>query len=378
VGQTLRDLFMLDPEVVFLNHGSFGAVPRPVFEEYQRLQAEVERQPVRFFGRSAELLAEARATLGAYLNADPDALVFVPNATSGLNMVIRSLPLKAGDEILTTDHEYGALNNAWEFVCAKTGARYVRQPIRLPVPARDEVVESFWAAVTPRTRIIYLSHITSPTALILPIGAICRRARAAGIMTIVDGAHAPGHVPVDLAALDVDAYSGNCHKWLSAPRGSAFLWVRPDHQAMVEPMIVSHGWRDGATYQQRHTWQGTRDLCAFLSVPAAIEFQRRHNWDEVRRRCHALAGEARRRAGDLFGLPPLTPDSPEWFGQMITLPLPPCDLADLKRRLYDEFRVEAPTIGWGGRHAIRLSFQGYNGPDDLDAAIEALRRLLPH
>lgn len=374
----LRDLFLLDPEVVFLNHGSFGAVPRPVFEEYQRRQAEVERQPVLFFRRADDLLAGARQTLADYLTCEADDLVFVPNATSGLNIVIRSLPLREGDEILTTDHEYGALNNTWEFARAKAGARYIHHPIPLPAQSREAIVEDFWRAVTPRTRVIYLSHITSPTALILPIEEICRRARAAGIMTIIDGAHAPGHIPIDLAALDVDIYAGNCHKWLCAPRGSAFLWVRREHQPLVEPMIVSHGWRPGATFQERHTWQGTRDLCAFLCVPAAIAFQREHGWDEVRRRCHALASEARRRVAGQFGLEPLTPDSPAWFGQMITLPLPPCDLGELKRRLYDEERIEAPTIGWGGRHGIRLSFQGYNDPDDLDAVVAALARLAPH
>jgi isopenicillin-N epimerase len=378
MGDSLRDLFLLDPTVHFLNHGSFGACPRPVFDEYQRWQRELERQPVAFFRRADGLLAEARAALGRYLNADPDSLLFVPNATTGLNIFIRSLRLQPGDEILTTNHEYGALNRTWEFVCGKTGARYVQHPIPLPAASRAAIVESFWAAVTPRTRVIFLSHITSPTALILPIEEICRRARAAGIMTVIDGAHAPGQVPIDLAALDADCYSGNCHKWLCAPKGSAFLWVRPAHQSMMEPLVVSHGWRPEASFQERHSWQGTRDLSAFLTVPAAIEFQRRHDWEAVRRRCHALASEARQRLAGLFGLPPLTPDSPEWFGQMITLPLPPCDLAELKRRLYDEHRVEAPTIGWQGLHGIRLSFQGYNSRDDLDAAVAALADVLPH
>jgi isopenicillin-N epimerase len=376
MGDSLRDLFLLDPEVVFLNHGSFGACPRPVFEEYQRWQRELERQPVAFFRRAEGLLAEARAALGRYLNAEADSLLFVPNATTGLNIFIRSLKLQPGDEILTSDHEYGALNRTWEFVCERTGATYIHHPIPLPVPPREEVIESFWAAVTPRTKVIFLSHITSPTALILPIEEICRRARAAGIMTVIDGAHAPGQLAIDLAALDVDCYSGNCHKWLCAPKGAAFLYVRPDRQAMMEPLVVSHGWRPESTHQERHSWQGTRDLSAFLSVPAAIEFQRQHDWEAVRRRCHGLASEARERFADRFDLPPLTPDSPDWFAQMITLRLPPCDLGDLKRRLYDEFRVEAPMIGWGGMHGIRLSFQGYNDRADLDAALDGLARLL--
>ncbi|MCC6628704.1 MAG: aminotransferase class V-fold PLP-dependent enzyme [Chloroflexi bacterium] len=374
----MRDLFLLEPGLHFLNHGSFGAVPRPVFDEYQRLQREVEAQPVRFIGREADdRLAEARGVLATYLHCPADDLLFVPNTTAGLNMVIRGLSLQPGDEILGTDHEYGALDATWNYVCERTGARYLRHPIPVPVETSDTIVDAFWAGVTPRTRVIFLSHITSPTALTLPVAAICRRARQAGILTIIDGAHVPGHLPLDLAALDADAYAGNCHKWLCAPRGSAFLWVRPGLQPSVAPMTVSHGWRPGASYQECHTWQGTRDLCAFLTVPAAIAFQRDHDWDAARARCHELARQARRRVADLTGLPPLSPDSTAWFGQMVTLPLPPVDLGRLKQRLYDEHQVEAPIINWGGRHAIRLSFQGYNDAADLDAAVQGLAALLP-
>lgn len=374
---SLREHFLIDPEIIFLNHGSYGACPRPVFETYQRWQAELERQPVAFFRRVHDLLAEARAVVAEYVQADPSALVFVTNATTGLNSVIRSLPLGPGDEILTTDHEYGALNRTWEYACGKTGAGYIHHPIPLPADDRREIVESFWSAVTPRTRVIYLSHITSPTALILPVAEICARARAAGILTVVDGAHAPGQVPVDLTALDVDFYAGNCHKWLSAPKGSGFLYVRPEHQAMIEPLVVSWSWEESAPFARRHQWQGTRDVAAYLSVPAAIAFQREHDWDSVRAHCHALASEARARLAELTGLPPLTPDAPDWFGQMITLPLPVDDLATLSRRLLEEHHIEIPVIGWNGLRGVRASFQGYNTRADLDALVEALRALLP-
>jgi isopenicillin-N epimerase len=208
--EALRGEFLLDPTVVFLNHGSFGACPAPVFDEYQRWQRELERQPVEFIGRRSEdLLADARAALASYLNVDPDNLVYVVNATSGINVIARSLPLELGDEILTTNHEYGALNMTWDWMCGKAGARYVQHPIPTPVSSREELVESFWSAVTPRTRVIFLSHITSPTALTFPVKEICRRAREAGILTVVDGAHAPGHIPLDLQDLGVDIYSGN-------------------------------------------------------------------------------------------------------------------------------------------------------------------------
>jgi isopenicillin-N epimerase len=374
----LRDLFLLDPDIHFLNHGSYGAVPRPVFDEYVRLLTLVERQPVAFFGRRADaLLADARATLAAYVNAQADDLLFVPNATTGLNMVIRGLPLAAGDEILATGHEYGALINTWQYVGQRLGTRYVARPVATPAQDVPSLVDAFWRGVTERTKVIFLSHITSPTALILPVAEVARRARQAGIMTIVDGAHVPGHLPLDLEALGVDVYAGNCHKWLSAPRGSAFLWVRPDHQHLVAPMTVSHGWTAETTYQQRHTWQGTRDLCAFLSVPAAIEFQRAHDWPAVRKRCHQLVLQARQRTADLTGVAPLSPPTTTWLGQMVALPLPACDTTSLHRRLYDEYKVEAPAFDWHGRSILRLSFQGYNDQRDLDAALAGLTRVLP-
>jgi isopenicillin-N epimerase len=366
---------LLDPDVVFLNHGSFGACPKPVFETYQRWQLELERQPVEFLGRrNDDLLNTARASLGKYLNANADDLIFVPNATTGINTVARSLALRAGDEVLTTDHEYGAMDYTWQFVCGKAGACYVRHSVPLPVESAEQFVESFWSAVTPRTRVIFLSHITSPTALIFPIAEIVRRARQAGILTVIDGAHVPGQLPLDLTALDADFYSGNCHKWLCAPKGSAFLHVRAEHHAMMEPLIISWGWLEGAPFWQRNQWQGTRDIAAFLTVPDAIAFQQAKNWDAVRRDCHTLACQARQRAADLFQLAPISPE--DWFAQMVALPLPPCDPEVIKRRLYDEFRVEAPLTAYNGQNLIRVSFQGYNTPDDLNRLIEALRTLL--
>ncbi len=211
----LQNLFLLDPGVIFLNHGSFGATPRPVFEAYQAWQRRLEAQPVEFLGRElGEHLQAARQALAKYLGAPAEDLVFVPNATTGVNIVARSLPLRFGDEILASDHEYGACEKAWQFVCGKTGAVYRRQEISLPVRSPVEVVEILWQAVTKRTRVIFLSHMTSPTALRLPVEAICQRARAAGIWTVIDGAHAPGQIELDLPEVGADFYTGNCHKWL--------------------------------------------------------------------------------------------------------------------------------------------------------------------
>ena len=381
-GTELRDLFLLRPDVVFLNHGSFGACPRPVFEAYQRWQRELERQPVEFLGRRfAPLMREARAALGAFVGAGPDDLVYVPNATTGLNIVARSLPLGAGDEVLSTDHEYGALDRTWRFVCGKRGARYVRQAVPLPIESAAQVVDAIWAGVTEHTRVLFVSHITSPTAITFPIAELVRRAREAGIITVVDGAHAPGQIPLDLEALGADFYSGNCHKWMMAPKGSAFLHARRERQSLLEPLVVSWGWESEqpgpSTLVDYHEWQGTRDVASFLAVPAAVRFMEQHDWPQVRHRCHELVRYARRAITELTGLAPITPDAPDWFSQMAAFPLPPCDAEVLQRRLYDEFRVEVPCISWHERQFVRISIQGYNTPSDVDALVEALRALLP-
>jgi isopenicillin-N epimerase len=373
----LRQHFLLDPAVVFLNHGSFGACPIPVFEAYQQWQRELECQPVDFLGRRADdLLDDARSKLAAYINCDVDEIIFVPNATVGINTIARSLDLQPGDEILATNQEYGAIDRTWTFVCGKTGAHYIHQSIPLPVTTSEAFVETFWSAVTPRTRVIAICHITSPTALIYPVAEICRRAREAGILTVIDGAHTPGQIPIDLKALDADFYSGNYHKWLCAPKGSGFLFAKREHHPMIDPLIISSGWVEGASFVEQNQWQGTRDIAAFLSVPAAIEFQAAHDWDTVRQECHQLASEARARLSEWSGLEPISPDSPDWFAQMITLPLPPCDTAVVKQRLYDEFHVEVPLTQWEDKAGIRISFQGYNTMDDLNQLLNGLKTII--
>jgi isopenicillin-N epimerase len=378
----LRELFLLRPGVVFLNHGSFGACPRPVFEAYQEWELELERQPVEFLGRRFnELMRAARTSLAEYVNAQPDDLVYVPNATVGLNIVARSLVLKSGDEILTTDHEYGALDRTWHFLCQKSGAVDKPRPIPLPVSTAEEFVERFWAGVTPRTRVVFLSHITSPTALIFPVKEICRRAREAGILSIIDGAHALGQIPLDLQDLGADFYSSNAHKWLLSPKGSAFLYARKEVQSLVEPLVVSWGWQSEtpgpSRFVDEQEWQGTREVAAYLSVPAALEFMKEHDWPRVQCECHVLARHARQAIAQVTGLEPISPDSPEWYAQMVSLPLPSCRAEELKTRLYEEFHIEVPIITWNGRQLARVSVQGYNTKEDVDALATALKVLLP-
>ncbi|MBK9711385.1 MAG: aminotransferase class V-fold PLP-dependent enzyme [Kouleothrix sp.] len=365
--------------MAFLNHGSFGACPRPVFAAYQGWQRALEQQPVEFLGRRlTALLAGARERLAAYLGAQADSLVYLPNATYGVNIVARSLALGPGDEVLATDHEYGAADRTWRFVCERSGARYVNQPIALPLGSAESFVEQLWAGVTERTRVIFLSHITSPTALIFPVAEVCRRARAAGILTLVDGAHAPGQIDLALDALGADFYTGNCHKWMCAPKSAGFLYARPERQALLQPLIVSWGWQSQtpgiSPFMDYFEWRGTHDPAAYLAVPEAIDFQAGRGWPDLRAACHRLLIEAERRIVALSDQPPIS--APDGFVQMRTIPLPPCDVAAVKRRLWDEFQVEVPLVEWGGRQFVRVSIQCYNSPNDVDRLVEALRRLL--
>jgi isopenicillin-N epimerase len=378
----LRREFLLDPDVVFLNHGSFGACPRPVFERYQAWQRELERQPVEFIGRRLRgLLADARAALGQYVQADPDDLAYVGNVTTALNIVARALPLQPGDEVLTTDHEYGALQRTWMFVSEHRHAQVVVQKLPVPIESPEAVVEAVWAGVTPRTRVLFLSHITSPTAVTLPVAALAARARAAGIWTIVDGAHGPGQVDLDLTGLDVDFYGGNLHKWVSSPKGAGFLYARRELQPLVEPLVISWGWRPHdpgpSVFVDEIERQPTHDPSAYLSVPAAIEFQAERNWPGVRLECHELARLARFGMAELTGLEPLLADDPRLFAQMATLPLPACDTAALKRRLYDDHGVEIPVMEWGDLAFLRVSVQGYNTRADIERLLAAVADVLP-
>lgn len=375
--------FLLRPDITFLNHGSFGACPRPVFAEYQRWQRELEAQPVEFLGRRLDgLLAEARAPLGRYLGTAPDNLVFVPNATYGMNVVAHSFPLEPGDEVLGTSHEYGAVERTWTFVCEAKGAHYRIQPIALPVTSTADIIEQLWQGVTPRTRALVISHISSPTALIFPVAEICRRAAAEGISTIIDGAHAPGHIDLALDEIGADFYTGNLHKWLCAPKGSAFLHACPDRQPMLQPLVVSWGWRaitpGPSLFQDYFGWTGTSDPAPYLSVPAAIAFQQQHDWHTVRATCHALAAEASQRIGALTGLPPISPETPDWWGQMRAIPIPHTaeSREATQQRLWDDFQIEIPVIELQEQRFVRISIQAYNTPRDVDRLVAALTAML--
>jgi isopenicillin-N epimerase len=381
----LENYFLLDPNIIFLNHGSFGACPKPVFSTYQEWQRKLEEQPVLFLGREyAHYDQQARQALASFFHTDADNLVFVPNATHGVNIIARSLKLKPGDVVLATDHEYGACDFTWEYICRTTGASYQRQSVPLPVNNETQIVDAVWKAVDPQTKVIYFSHITSPTALCMPVQEICTRARHAGIVTIVDGAHAPGQVDVDLTGLGADFYTGNCHKWLLSPKGAAFLYARPEAQELLEPFVVSWGYHpmpettSGSRFIDLFQWSGTRDPAAALSVPAALEFMQIHQWGDVQKKCHELLCLTIDKICRLVKSAPLYPLESNFYIQMGIAPLPTnINLPELKRRLYDEFQIEVPLIAWNGHHFIRISIQGYNQPADIECLLDALEKLLP-
>jgi isopenicillin-N epimerase len=380
--RNLKTEFLLDPSIIFLNHGSYGACPRAVFDVYQDWQRQLEHQPVEFLSRRApDLLAHAREELAIYLNVESDEVVYFPNPTTALNMVARNLDLKPGDEILTTNHEYGAMDRTWRFICKETGAKYIQQKVSLPVSTKGEFIEKLWDGVTPKTKIIFLSHISSPTALIFPVKEICELARSVGLVSIIDGAHAPGQIPLDLIEIGADVYSGACHKWMCAPKGAAFLYARREIQSMLDPLVVSWGYESEepslSQFIDYHEWQGTRDLAAFLSVPAAIRFQLDHDWESIRKDCHDLASWTREKLIDTIGGEAISPNSNKWFSQMFAACLPQgIDPDEFKTHLYQDYRIEALAHSWDGAPLIRVSFQAYNDQYDADALIIAIKNIL--
>ncbi len=379
----LRSLFQLDPKVVFLNHGSFGATPRPVFAAFQAWQRRLERQPVAFLvAELPDLLAEARVALADYVGAAAADVAFIPNATFGVNMIARSLPLGPGDEVLTTNHEYGACDNVWAFLSQKQGFVYRKQPISLPVQPPEVILEQFWQGITERTRVIFMSHISSATAVTFPVDLICARAREVGILTVIDGAHTVGQISLDMAVIDADFYLSNAHKWLCSPKGSAFMYARREKHHLLEPLVVSWGWGGdeqwsyGSNLLDYLQWMGTDDPSAYLTVPAAIAFQAEHQWSAVRQQCHTLLQQAVEEISLLTKMDSPYPDD-SYYHQMAVAPLPPIsDLIAFKNQFYVQHRVEVPFTEWNGRQFVRISVQGYNSAADIAALLRALKNSL--
>lgn len=389
----LAKIWTLDPAVTFLNHGSFGACPAAVLEAQRRLVERMEREPVRFLSRELEgLLDAARTELGAFVGAPADDLAFVPNATSGVNAVLRSLAFRGGEEILATDHGYNACRNAVEAVAARSGAGVVVAPVPFPIASADEVVGAVLATATPRTRLAVLDHVTSPTGLVFPIARLVAELAARGIDTLVDGAHAPGMLPLDLGALGAAYYTGNGHKWLCAPKGAAFLYVRPDKQAAIRPLTISHGANspraDRSRFRLEFDWTGTDDPTAYLCVPEAIRYLGSllpGGWPEVMARNHARACAARRLLCETLGVAPPSPEA--MLGALASVPLPAGTVRPsarsprrdpLQDALFERFAIEVPVMTWpeAPRRLIRVSAQLYNTQAEYERLAAALPGLL--
>lgn len=375
----MENQFLLDNNVIFLNHGSFGAVPQPVFEKYQFWQRELERQPVAFLARESErLIRNARKSLANFIGCHRDEIVFIPNTTTGLNIIARSLSLNPGDEVLTTDQEYGAMARMWHMICDSQKAICRETHIPLPIKSKEEIVSVFRKAISEKTRFLFCSHITSSSALIMPVKELTELAYEHGIKIIIDGAHAPGQIDLDLHNLNPDFYVGNCHKWLMAPKGSAFLHVPLRNQPMIKPLIIS--W--GRTNRDKHVspfldeleYQGTTDIAAYLAVPEAIMFIQKNNWPTIRHRSFEMLLQFRDDISGKLPLLPLSPPSEEWFQQMAAWELPPDFPPDLQQRLLESHSIEIPVTRTGDRFFLRLSIQSYNRKSDLTHLVSALEQ----
>jgi isopenicillin-N epimerase len=372
----LRQHWTLDPDITYLNHGSFGATPRVVLEKQNEFRAQLEREPVRFFVRELEpLLDEARAALAELLGADASGLAFVPNATAGFNAVLRSLDLDKFDELLVTTHEYNAVRNTLEYVAGIAGAKIVLAEVPFPIASPDVVVERVLEKVTNRTRLLMIDHVTSQTALIFPVERLVREMQTRGIDTFVDGAHAPGFLPLDLRAIGAAYYTGNLHKWVCAPKGAGFLYVRENRRAGVRPAAISHGAnsprRDRSRFLLEFDWTGTFDPSPWLCVPHALKFLGfvGGGWGEVMRRNRELALQARDLLCDALRIEKPAPD--EMLGAMAAVLLPKGD-GKLQDRLLFEHRIEVPIMPWP-EPLLRVSAQLYNTVADYEKLVAALR-----
>jgi isopenicillin-N epimerase len=369
--------FLLDPTVTYLNFGSFGACPLPIFEDYQRWQRELELEPAQFMNANGpRYLEQSRKALAAFIHCDANDLVFTTNPSYAVNTIAKSFPLNPGDEILSTNLEYGSCDRTWDYYCKKKGAAFIRRPIRLPITSKEELTAEFLAGITPRTKALFISHITSTTALVLPVKEICAAARQLGLVTIVDGAHVPGHLTLDLGDMPADIYTGACHKWMMTPKGSSFLYVKRELQSLFDPLVITSGFESphpsASRFLDYHQGQGTRDYAAFLTIPRSIEFMREHQWPGVAAACRQLVRDNALRFGDLLGAQPICPITEDFLGQMFAIVIQTPDPVRLKRHLFETYRVEIAINRMDNRAFLRYSINGFNGQQDLDRLYSAL------
>ena len=379
IGEQLARHWMLDPSIDFLNHGSFGATPRIVLEAQTKWRARMEARPVEFLARQGDKLQDdAKAVVGKFLGAAPSDFGFTSNATAGVNAVLRSLSFKPGDELLTTTHVYRAVRRTMEYLISRSSAVMREVDLPLPLKSDDEVVNAIEQAIGPRTRIVVICHITSPTAIVFPVKRIVELCAARGVDILIDGAHAGGVLDLNIESINAAYYAGNLHKWMCAPKGSAFLWVRPDRQRAIHPNTISHFLNEG--FAGEFAWQGTRDLTAWICAGDAVRFMASLGWDNVRWHNHEMAAWVQWLLTRRWGVAPLTPLDGSMLGSMVSVQLPESlrrfgTVEKLQADLFDAHRFEVPCVEFGSRWLIRPCCQVYNTPGQYERLADVVAGL---
>jgi isopenicillin-N epimerase len=366
--------------MVYLNHGSFGACPKDVFTDYQNWQLKLENSPVQFITKTGvKALDKSKHVLANYINCNAQDFFFTSNPTTAINTIMRSLKLTEGDEILSTDLEYGAMDYTWGYYEKLTKVKYVKQPIHLPIKDKEHFLQMFWKGYTQNTKAIFISQITSATAIILPVKEIIDKAKSLGLITIIDGAHVPGHIDLDIKTMDPDYYTGALHKWLLAPKGSTFLYVRNELQENLDPLIISWGFGNPKTnrgqFLDYHEYNGTRDFSAYLTVPAQLKFRNENNWEEQIEKCKQQIIDWYPKFCELMGTEPLCPLTKEFLGQMFTVMVNTEKPLELKEELFNRFNIEIPITSFKEKFGIRLSIQPYTDDSEIEYLYSSLKTI---
>jgi len=377
----MKDLFLLNPEINYLNHGSFGACPKEVFEKYQGYQRMLEADSVQFMTKKGpELMDVSKKALARFINCAQEDLIFVTNPSTAMNTIIKSLDLKEGDEVLSTNQEYGAVDRTWNFMSKQYGVKYIKSNIQLPLTSKEQFLEDFWSGLTNRTKVVCLSEITSHTALIFPVKEIIDKAKELGLITIIDGAHVPAHISLDIEELDPDFYTGACHKWLLAPKGCSFLYARKNVQSMLDPLIVSWGYEaqfpSDSQYQDYHQYQGTRDFSAFLTIGDCLDWMDKHNWLNKTAQSKKMLQHYYPIVANELNSHVLCPVTDEFLGQICSFPIQTSDAFGLKETLFQDYKIEIPIMNNVGPIVYtRISFQPYVTETDIEHFINAIREI---
>ena len=371
--------FILDRKTTFLNHGSFGACTKEVMNQYIEFQYKLENQPVHFIEKEIpDLMIKSRKSLSTFLNVDSNDLILIDNPTTAINEIIRSLKLQPGDEIISTDHEYGAMDKAWEFITEKTGSIYKNIKLPFPIESNDDITSTIVNNCSDKTKVLFISHITSPTAIIFPVKELCDFARKNNIIIIIDGAHAPGHIELDIRNLNPDYYIGTCHKWLCTPKGVSFLYVNKEIQNKLDPLIIGWGWRDSETklsnFQSNHQWWGTRDMSSYFCIPLAIMIHQEKEMVHSRIQCLSKIPIIRKEINNITKQSDICPK--EMLGHMASMIIPIENHLEIKNILINEYNIEIPIFNWKGKSLLRVSYYLYNQKKDINYLIKALKEIL--